>query len=135
MKTLTKQKSHVTTVRDVDMSILQEICLMFHISSETYFKDQYAQYERFVEIAVPPTQMKAVRYSKLFRGFWNNEWAIRNKTFLDYCEKFKVQPDSKHCEDTYYNLHCAIRLAGEEIFMAKFEEIRRIILRKAGHVW
>lgn len=134
MKTLTKQKTHVATIRDVDMSIMQEVCLLLDLREE-YFLDQYNQYERFVLVAVAPSHAEIIRYSKLFRSFWNNEWSIRNNHFIHYCERFKVDAGSDHANKTYFNLHDASELANDELFMAKFEEIRRIILRKAGVRW
>jgi len=130
MGTLTKQKTQVATVRALDQSVMQEICMMFRISEPSYFKDQYHQYEHFVEIAVAPSHMQAVRYSKLFRGFWNNEWAIRNKRFVEFLESSKIPSGSIDSEKKYFFIHDAVRLAGDDLFMAKFNEILMMILRK-----
>lgn len=137
MKTLTKTYTHTARVRDLDISIQGEVCLILGITDEFYCQDQYRAYEHFTLVCCSESHMKTVRYSKIFRGFWNNEWAQRNQSFLRMIERhFRSGHTftSEQAYDAYLNYNSTENLINDEDFMARVESVMEIIKNIGGRL-
>ena len=153
MKTLTS-KTHIGTVRKENLTQLQMICTLLNWSHEKYCNHQYSQYEEFIKRACKdlPDAETLLRYSSIFRGFFNQEWSLRNQSeFL-----FEAQEMTKHicevnaCGDLIYiegvpnghykivyeylTLHDARALFYDEAFANKYCNVIDLILKKRKYV-
>jgi hypothetical protein len=130
MRTLTRKKRPAATVRRLDSSVMQEICLLLNLSEEAYFQHQYKVYEEFITLACHADQYRNyIRYSPLFSRFWINEWAMRNKRrFVPVLENQDYLSPQDAAADYYY-LHDAEVLASDAGLISRYQEIAGIILR------
>ncbi|MGZ3753615.1 MAG: hypothetical protein ACXVAY_01570 [Mucilaginibacter sp.] len=126
MKTLIK--SHITKERERQMTTMEAVCDLLNWTKSDYCWYQYAQYERFVcRLAIDYPEMRTwLRYSAVFRGFWNREWAARDeKEFMPFA--YDVKFDAKELLSEYLYLNDHLTLIYDEAFYNRFEHILKLI--------
>lgn len=121
-------KTHIAKVRDVQFNQMTHVCGLLNITREGYCWHQYRQYEAYVKLlcSEKPHFADKIRYSAAFRGFWNNEWAMRNQVeFLPFAYESKY--DLKEVMAEYLHINSALRLFHEDSFYNRFENILKLI--------
>ena len=132
MKTLTKAKTHIEKVRQTDKSATEEVCALIGWSVDYYCEFQFCKYLEFIDRmfeGCPPSMVNQVKYSKVFRGFWNNEAALRNQTeFLPFA---KYEPvNSENLLPEFEFTHNPISLMHDDLFMMKYNNVLQIIRKE-----
>lgn len=130
MKTLIKQQTHISKVRQFDLTVTEQIQQLLGWSHEQYCNHQYEQYEAFLarECSNHPVIQQQLRYSETFRGFWNNEWIIRNQQeFLPFASE--CASDAADIVDEYLFINNHYRLINEVFFIHKYEAVLALILK------
>lgn len=120
--------SHISEVREQQASQMDEVCQVLSWSAMKYCMHQFSQYERFVEmLAGHDVRLKSkLRFSPVFRGFWNNEWAMRNeKEFLPFSGD--VAFTKAWILEEYLFINDAERLINDDRFYNRFEHILKHI--------
>lgn len=105
MKTLTKT-THIGQVRQANLTQIERVCELLGWTREQYCAQQYEVYEAYVARLCRglPKAADYLRYSPVFRGWFNHEWMLRTALeFLPYAEKM--------CEDV-----CEVDISGELIY-------------------
>ena len=153
MKTLTSA-THIGKVRTQNLTQLQRVCELLNWSHEKYCNHQFSQYEDFINRACRdlPKAENLLRYSSIFRGFYNQEWSLRTQSdFLPHAiEMTKHICEVDRCGDLIYvegvpnghytlvaeylTLHEARGLFYDEVFAVKYCNIIDLILKKRGYV-
>lgn len=96
------------------------------MTSEAYCWHQFREYCAFVEGLTEGWDKvrKQLLYSPVFRGFWNNEWARRNREdFLPFAAGNELELNLAE----YDYIHSHERLMHDEDFMDRYANILRII--------
>jgi hypothetical protein len=128
-KTLTPpNETHIATVRSRNVIQMTEVCDLLQWQPEQYCQHQFEQYIRFTdELAYFSEKLKQrLRYSDVFRGFWNNEWARRNaNNFLPFAWDSLFELSDLTAE--YIYTHDAIRLIHDDAFYNRFENALKLI--------
>lgn len=130
MKLAIKKESHIAQVRQSDLTLTQKVQNILGWSHQQYCNHQYEQYEAFIarECAMHPDIAQILRYSETFRGFWNNEWIIRNQQeFMSFAPDAVDGIDEV---DEYMYIHSHQRLINDMFFMNKYECILKQILKQ-----
>lgn len=107
----------------MDMKAVQN-CL--GMTSEQYCQHQFREYCAFVEtIAEGWEKVRTqILYSPVFRGFWNNEWARRNREdFLPFAADMDLEVNLAE----YDFIHSHERLMHDDEFMERYNNVLRII--------
>lgn len=131
MKTLIKQQTHIGKVRQEDLTVTQKTQQLLGWSHDQYCNHQYDQYEAFIarECFDHPVIKQQLRVSETFRGFWNNEWIIRNQQeFLPFASDCTM--GDAYIEEEYLFINNHQRLINDIFFMNKYESVLRLILKK-----
>ena len=129
MRTLTQPKTHIAQIRQTDKSLTEEVCNIIGWSHEEYCDYQFNNYIEFVDRMFdrwPAEMANQVKYSSVFRGFWNNEVSFRNQTeFLPFA---KFEPtDSPVIISEFLYTHNPISLMHDDLFMMKYNSVLEII--------
>lgn len=139
MKTLTKHKTHIAQVRQVNATQIDRVCELLDWTKMQYCQHQYNEYEKFITRLCEdlPKATNPIRYSSIFRGFWCNEWMLRTELeFMPYADGvtediFEVDQSGKLIIDKgieygdsqlayeYYQIHNAKGLFYNEGFAVK----------------
>lgn len=96
------------------------------MTDEQYCWHQFNEYCAFVEKLTGGWGMIRAQllYSPVFRGFWNNEWARRNREdFLPFAEGLELETNLSE----YDFIHSHVRLMNDEEFMDRYNNILKII--------
>lgn len=133
MKTLTQPKTHIAKVRQSDKSLIEEVCNLIGWSYEQYCEYQFNNYIQFVDRMFehwPAEMANQVKYSSVFRGFWNNEASLRNQTeFMPFA---RFEPiDSPVILSEFLYTHCPLQLMHDDLFMMKYNHVLDIIRKEA----
>lgn len=148
MKTTLTPKTHIGRIRLQNATQLQRVCELLKWTHEDYCRHQYEEYEEFVKracIDIPESANK-LRYSSVFRGFYNQQWTFRNIGFIAYateaiepalyltlegvfCDE-GVSPGHFKIIDEYKFLHCAKGLFYDGDFRTKYANVIDIILNE-----
>jgi uncharacterized secreted protein with C-terminal beta-propeller domain len=121
-------KTHIAQVRIDNDDQLNEVCQLFGWSRDKYCEHQFAIYQKLVaELCKDWPRVKIeVEYSPVFRGFFNNEWNLRNETeFLPMAYDFKYDP--WYITKEYLLIHDHERLLNDDNFMRRYAQIMRMI--------
>lgn len=119
--------THIQKVRDRNQAEMKQVQDILSWSQERYCEYQFAQYCRFVEELTEGWEMvrKEILYSPVFRGFWINEWNLRDhQDFLCFATECT---DSRYNLEEYLFLHDTDRLMEDDLFMTKYSNILNII--------
>jgi len=90
---------------------------------------QYEAYENFIALDLrhAPELINYVRYSELFRKFWNAEWHRRNLIeFLPFAEDNNMSLTDLRGE--YLFMHSVERLLNQPAFLNGYEDLLRFII-------
>jgi len=125
-------KTHIAKVRQSDRSQIEEVCNLIGWSFDRYCEHQFSNYIEFVDrlFAGWPTEMaNQVKYSSVFRGFWNNEASYRNQTeFLPFA---RLEPsDSPVLLSEFIYTHSPLALMHDDVFMTKYNRVLEIIRKE-----
>lgn len=122
--------SHIAIVRKTNANALTQVCAALGWSEEKYCCHQYQEYENFCKLITRncPELRNKLRYSPVFRGFFNNEWAARNaKHFLPFALR-EHELGALWVLDEYLFVHNSERLLfSENPFYIRFEHILKSI--------
>ncbi|SUJ26382.1 Uncharacterised protein [Sphingobacterium spiritivorum] len=90
MKTLTQTKTHIAKVRQSNANVITRVCDLLGWTIERYCEYQFDNYIQFIEAlfaGCPEEMSNEVKFSPVFRGFWNNEAFYRNSNlFLPFAQ-------------------------------------------------
>lgn len=131
MKTLAKQITHIGRVRQNDLTTSEKVSQLLGWSHDQYCNHQYEEYEAFLarENAAYPEIREELRYSATFRGFWNNEWTLRNQQeFLPFATECEM--GEAYMTDEYLFINNHMRLINDLFFMNKYEYILNMIIKQ-----
>ena len=123
-----KITTHIAKIRKQQSTQLEEVCSLLKWSEEQYCWHQYEQYERFIHVNCGTMiyLRRELRYSNLFRGFWNNAWAKRNEVeFLPFAYECKY--DSDYLLEEYLHINSYERLLHNTEFMNEYDQILKLI--------
>jgi len=98
-------------------------------SHEEFCNHQFENYEAFVsqDFQQYPGLIKKVKYSSMFRKFWNAEWLYRNKTeFLPFAETCSLSV--KDLRGEYLFMHSTERLLNQPDFISRYEDLLKEII-------
>lgn len=146
MKTITKI-SHIEQVRQSTFTLAEQVCRILNWSHEEYCDFQFAKYNAFIDLlfAKFPLIGQQVRYSSVFRGFWNNEVCFRNEIeFLPFATEmtediYEINADGEliiapafpygheGLVNEFLFIHSIPRLINHELFMMKYNNILEVI--------
>lgn len=122
------RKTHIETVRESHCNLMDNICDILSWTQEDFCNHQFAEYEGFARLVARdyPAYRERIRYSPVFRGFFNNEWAKRNElNFMPFAV------DSAFSKlwilDEYLYMNDAEVLWRDEAFYIRFESILKHI--------
>jgi hypothetical protein len=148
MKTLIKHTSHVAQVKSENLTQVQTICELLQWSEQQYYEFQFEQYIAFIDrmfFDYPDVLANSVKHSATFRGFWNNQVAIRNKVdFLPFAtaeteDLFEVNADGEltkyaalalgdsYLVDEFMLVHNPKRLMHDDDFMRQYNYALKLI--------
>jgi hypothetical protein len=131
MKTLSKQSTHIGKVRESDLTTTEQVQKVLEWTHEQYCNHQYEEYESFLarENIEHPVICQELRYSEIFRGFWINEWTLRNQQeFLPFA--LDCEMDVAYITDEYLFINNHKRLINDHFFMDKYEYMLNLILKQ-----
>ncbi|MCH7400096.1 hypothetical protein MM236_19025 [Belliella sp. DSM 107340] len=126
MKTISPN-THIGKIRTEQRSDMSQVCNILGWTPEQYCRYQFKQYCAFVEALSTdwPKIREQILYSPVFRGFWNNEWANRDKyEFLSFAPD---NADHSYNLSEYLFIHDHERLLEEDQFMIKYNNILKIL--------
>lgn len=118
-------KTHIAKIRQTDLTQIEEVCNLLGWSFERYCEHQFHNYNEFIDrlfSGYPVEMANQVRYSAVFRGFWNNEASLRNQTeFLPFA---KYEPnDSPVILSEFLYTHSPLTLLHDDLFMTKYNRV------------
>ncbi|MGB4776125.1 MAG: hypothetical protein WBP45_13180 [Daejeonella sp.] len=128
MKMLIQSTTHIGRIRKEQASQIEQVCDLLNWTHDEYCDHQYKEYEAFIARMFDgyPVMMQQVRYSSAFRGFWNNEWAIRNEIdFLPFAKE--CQMDEAFIMEEYLYIHSHYRLMNDDDFLSKYNSALKLI--------
>lgn len=128
MKTTLQHTTHITRTRQERATLIERICELLNWSHDQYCWHQYEQYELFLSqiCAGYPVIYYQLRYSSVFRGFFNITWDVRTKQeFLPFAKDF--EPGDAYLVDEYLLIHNYRRLLNDDEFMMEYNHILRLI--------
>ena len=132
MRTITKTANHITQVRNSDANQIQQVCRLLGWSYEDYCNFQFEKYLEFVDrvfIGFPDIMANQVKYSAVFRGFWNNEASFRNHTeFLPFAKYEETQSPDLISEFLY--IHDPRALVMDDLFITKYNRVIDLIRKE-----
>jgi|SRR6185437_11120475 len=120
--------THIAEVREQQANQMDEVCALLEWSRDKYCRHQFSEYEKFCQLLAgfDPELKRRLRYSPVFRGFWNNEWASRNATdFLPFATECENGP--AWILEEYLFINSAARLIMCNAFARRFEKILKSI--------
>jgi hypothetical protein len=120
MSTLIKPKTNIAQVREQQKNQMQQVCEWLGWTEQQYCEHQFEQYELFLQEmwGKMPEALQQFRLSPIFRGFWNNDWAMRTATdFLPYVH---TDFDDHALEDEYIFIHWHSRLVRDPEFIQRY---------------
>jgi len=121
-------RTRIARIREENSSQMDEICQLLGWTTDEYCWNQFREYQLFVAelCAGWPEVRREVEYSPVFRGFFNNEWNLRNENeFLPTAYEMKY--DSWFLLREFRDIHDYKALLDDERFMMKYEQIRGLI--------
>ena len=127
MNTITKNTTHISAVRAQQISQMQAVCEALRWTEEQYCLHQFEEYELFASAIAKdyPERRQQIRYSPVFRGFFNNEWAARNDEFLFFA--YDVKYDIDLAEQEYLYTHNYLTLINDDAFFERFNSLLKLI--------
>jgi hypothetical protein len=146
MKTLS-HTSHIATIRQANQTQMQQVCQLLGWTLNQYCQHQYYTYEKLIERICYgyPAIAQQMRYSPVFRGFFNQEWALRTQTeFLPFAhdlvqdilqvnhhgqlETILGTPyGDAYLHDEYAYIHNPMLLVNNHAFMHKYNNLLHLI--------
>jgi hypothetical protein len=115
-----QQRNLIQTDQELAQTLLQW-------SHEEYCIHQFGEYCAFVEALTEgwAAVRQDILYSPVFRGFWNAQWAIRNRE--DFLEFATDCPDYHYLKTEYLFVHSHERLLEDEEFMTRYSHMLKLI--------
>ena len=128
----TKHTSHIQSVRRQMEDARQSVQSCLRWSHMEYCEYQFEQYVLFADLLTEgwPRVREQILYSPLFRGFWNNQWLIRDKAdFLPFAMEMDARNISElvYMREEYLFLHSAHRLIEEDDFMRAYNQVLKLL--------
>lgn len=123
----TTAKRHIQQQRELILDEQSQAQQLLKWSHEDYCNHQFGEYCAFVEALTEGWQSirEDILYSSVFRGFWNSEWATRNRAeFLDFAPDC---PDQHYLKTEYLFIHSHERLLEDELFMTKYGHLIKLL--------
>jgi hypothetical protein len=131
MKTLIKPISHISSVRYTDLTTSQYVQQVLGWTHQEYCNYQFEQYEDFAESDFYNHRpiIDKLRHSAVFRGFWNNEWALRNEIeFLPFAKDSDLP--IWELKAMYKYIHSYEKLQSDHQFLKRYESVLSLALCK-----
>ncbi|MES2651295.1 MAG: hypothetical protein V4663_06115 [Bacteroidota bacterium] len=128
MKILIKKTTHIGSIRKQNSTQVQQICELLDWSEQAYCEYIFEQYQAFIKrmfYGYPEVVAKQVEYSEIFRGFWNDQVAVRNETeFLPFASPYAGSPNLL---EEWLHIHDHRSLMHNDFFMDKYNYCITII--------
>lgn len=121
------RKTHIERVRKTDQDLIGEICNQIGWSIERYYWHQFNNYLYFADVMFrgwPKGIKQQITYSPVFRGFWNNEAALRNAEFIPFA--FDTHSIKDRVSEFLF-MHDPSTLMNDDLFMMKYNATLNII--------
>lgn len=123
----TTLSTHIQQQRELILDEQTQAQDLLKWSHEDYCFHQFGEYCAFVESLTEgwPAVREDILYSPVFRGFWNKEWAERNR--IDFLAFAPECPDFHYLKTEYLFIHSHERLLEDDEFMTRYGHLIKIL--------
>src|SRR5690606_5750025 len=128
----TKTLTHIAKVRLESLTQSEQVMELLGWNWDQYTEHQFEQYLLFVDKVCDgwPRVREEILYSPVFRGFWINEWNLRNE--FDWLPMaIDCRDNHALCFDEYLYIHNHMRLMDEQHFNLAYHHTLGVI-KKGG---